>query len=99
MLSWKQCLKTLLRIFIIHLPEKFSFCICDTDTVWGLHNLYQSKKEDKFQELIQSSTTPDTGYESERDNFTIIHHKREPRCQPFSSRRPQGINKQKHTKA
>ena len=44
----------------------------------------QSKKEGKDQESIQSSTTPDLGYESESDNVTIRHHKREPRGQPFS---------------
>ena len=59
----------------------------------------QSKKEDKDQESIQSSTTPDPGYQRERNNFTIRHHKREPRGQPFPSKRSQGINKQTHTKA
>ena len=52
-----------------------------------------SKKEGKYQESIQPSTTPDPGYQWESDNFTIRHHKREPRGQPFSSRSPQGINK------
>ena len=42
-----------------------------------------SKKEDKDQESIQSSTTPDPGYQWEWDNFTIRHHKRGPRGQPF----------------
>ena len=46
----------------------------------------QCKKKDKDQELIQSSTTPDPGYQWESDNFTIRHHKREARGQPFSSR-------------
>ena len=46
----------------------------------------QSKKEGKDQELIQSSTTPDTGYLWESDNFTIRHHKPELRGQPFPSR-------------
>ena len=46
----------------------------------------KSKKEGKDQESIQSSTTPDTEYQWERDNFTIRHHKREPRGQPFSSK-------------
>ena len=39
----------------------------------------KSKKEDKDQEPIQSSTTPDPGYQWECDNVTIRHHKREPR--------------------
>ena len=43
----------------------------------------QSKKEGKDQESIQSSTTPDPGYQWESDNFTIRHHKREPRGQSF----------------
>ena len=45
---------------------------------------FRSKTEDKDQESIQSSTTPDQGYQWESDNFTIRHHKREPRGQPFS---------------
>ena len=36
----------------------------------------QSKKEGKDQDSIQSSTTPDPGYQWESDNFTIRHHKR-----------------------
>ena len=47
--------------------------------------LIQSKKEGKDQELIQSSTTPDPGYQWESDNVTIRHHKREPRG-PFPRR-------------
>ena len=47
---------------------------------------FLSFKEGKDQESIQSSTTPDPGYQWESDNFTIIHHKREPRGQPFPSR-------------
>ena len=46
----------------------------------------QSKKEGKDQESIQSSTTPDPGYQWESDNFTIRYHKREPRGQPFPNR-------------
>ena len=46
----------------------------------------QSKKEGKDHESIQSSTTPDSGYQWESENFTIRHHKREPRGQPFPSR-------------
>ena len=40
------------------------------------------KKEDKDQESIQPSTTPDPGYQWESDNVTTRHHKREPRGQP-----------------
>ena len=49
-------------------------------------NESKSKKEGKDQESIQSSTTPDPGYQSESDNVTIRHHKREPRGKPFLSR-------------
>ena len=64
-----------------------------------LYTFEESKKKGKDQESIQSSTTPDLGYQWESDNFTIRHHKREPRGQLFPSRRPQGIDKQTHTKA
>ena len=37
----------------------------------------------KDQESIQSSTTPDPGYQWESDKLTVRHHKREPRGQPF----------------
>ena len=42
-----------------------------------------NKKDGKDQESIQSSTTPDPGYQWESDNVTNRHHKREPRGQPF----------------
>ena len=45
-----------------------------------------SKKEGKDQDSIQSSTTPDPKYQCESDNFTIRHHKREPRGQRFPNR-------------
>ena len=48
--------------------------------------MLQSKKEGKDQESIQSSTTPDQGYQWESDNVTIRHHKRELKGQPFPSR-------------
>ena len=38
---------------------------------------YKSEQEGKDQKSIQSSPTPDPGYECESDNFTIRHHKRE----------------------
>ena len=46
----------------------------------------KSKKEGKDQESIQSSTTPDPGYQWESDNFTKRQHKRGPRGQTFPSR-------------
>ena len=47
---------------------------------------YLCKKVSKDQESIQSSATPDPGYQLESDNVTNRHHKREPRGQPFLSR-------------
>ena len=44
-----------------------SGCLLFTLTVW------QSKKEGKDQELVQLSTTPDSGYQSESNKLTIIH--------------------------
>ena len=49
-------------------------------------NISKSKKKGKDQKSIQSNTTPDPGYQWESDNFTIRHHKREPRGQAFPSR-------------
>ena len=46
----------------------------------------QSKKEGKDKEQIQSSTTPDPGYQWESNDVTIRYHKREPRGQPYPSR-------------
>ena len=37
---------------------------------------HQCKKEGKDQELTQSSTTPDPGYQWESDNVTVTHHTR-----------------------
>ena len=48
-------------------------------------HLILSKKEGNDQESIQSSKTPDPGYQWESDNFTIRHHKQEPRGLPFPS--------------
>ena len=47
----------------------------------------QSKKKGKDQEPIQSSTTPDSGYQWESYKFTTRHQNREPRGQPYPSRR------------
>ena len=49
----------------------------------------KSKWGCKDQESIQSSTTPDPGYQWESDKLTVRHHKPEPRGQPFPSRWPQ----------
>ena len=43
--------------------------------------LMQSKKDGKDQESIQSSTTPDPGYQWESNKLTVRHHKRELRGQ------------------
>ena len=43
--------------------------------------LIQSKKDDKDQESIQSSTTLDPGYQWESNKLTVRHHKRELRGQ------------------
>ena len=37
--------------------------------------LIQSKKDDKDQESIQSSTTPDPGYHWECNKLTVRHHR------------------------
>ena len=67
-------------------------------TVWPILSI----KEYKDQESMQSSTTSDPRIQWESENFTIRHHKREPRGQLFPSRWPQGVNKQtrarKHNK-
>ena len=39
----------------------------------------QSKLVCKDQESIQSSTTPDPGYQWASDKLTVRHHKKEPR--------------------
>ena len=44
---------------------------------WLIH----SKKDGKDQESIQSSTTPDPGYQWESNKLTVIHHRRELRSQ------------------
>ena len=57
-----------------------------------MHNFYESMKECKDQELIQSSTTPDPGYQSQLD---IANESQE--VSPFPA--DEGINKQTRTKA
>ena len=51
-------------------------------TLYCVVTCSESKREGKEQESIQSSTTPDAGNQWESDNFSIRHHKREPRGQP-----------------
>ena len=46
----------------------------------------KSKKGGNEQESIQSSTTPDPGYQWESDKNTSINQKQELRGQPFPSR-------------
>ena len=46
---------------------------------------------------VQSSTTPDPGYQGESD--LVRHHKREPRGRPFPGSLPQGTHKQTRRKA
>ena len=52
----------------------------------GENNTFESKTGCKDQESIQSSTTPDQGYQWESYKIIVRHHKREPRGQPFPSR-------------
>ena len=47
-----------------------SFLLVRPECVYWL--IYESLKEGKDQESIQSSTTPDNGYQWESDNVTII---------------------------
>ena len=57
---------------------------CDAGPILSFNYLTKkSKKEGKDQELIQSSITPDPGYQWESNKLTIRHHKRVPRGQPF----------------
>ena len=51
--------------------------------------MYQSKKEGKDQESIQSSTTPDPGHHiGEWQKHKKTSHTWEPRGQPFFNRHP-----------
>ena len=43
--------------------------------------LMLSKKDGKYQESTQSSTTPDQGYQWDSKKLLVRHHKREPRGQ------------------
>ena len=71
---------------------KNSILLAGTAGVWKISSVacgfssIKSKYGCKDQESIQSSTTPDPGYQWESDKLTVRHHKREPRGQPFPSR-------------
>ena len=67
------------RIFITHVRN----CVMGA-TPMDHDYISQSKKEDKDQESIQSSTTPDPGYQRERNSLTIRHDKRKPRGSALS---------------
>ena len=82
--SW--CLVMVERLFLAVPWGCLQFVIVVFPDHTHLLFLMQSKKEGKYQESIQSSTTTDTGYQWECDNVTIRHHKREPRGQPYPSR-------------
>ena len=71
------------HLFLCKLPLRPDFLLVDL----------QSMKEGKDQESIQSSTTPDQGYQWESDNVTIRHHKQEPRGQPFSRHQQTDVHK------
>ena len=60
----------------------------------------KSKKDNKDQESIQSSTTRVPGYQKGKQQNHNKNHKQEPRGQPFPFRWPQGSNEQtwKHDK-
>ena len=63
--------------------------ICDVHSTHSINFFaykFQSKKEGKDQESIQSNVTPEPGYQWESDNFTIRHHNRESRGQLFPSK-------------
>ena len=49
------------------------------------HHAIESKKEGKDLKSIQSSTTPDPGYQWVINKLIIRHHKREPEGQPWTN--------------
>ena len=55
--------------------KNFDIISSNYDNVSDSSQSRKSKKEGKDQESIQSSTTPDPGYQWESDNVTIRHHK------------------------
>ena len=66
-----------------HLPVQYALSIELTMEMWltashiRVARAEQSKKKSKYQESMQSSTTPGTGYQWESNNLIIRHHKRE----------------------
>ena len=75
------------HLYLLHYTGLFHFrcsASCRSFVLIQIFLMILSKKEGKDQELIQSSITPDSGYQWESDNVTIRHHKREPRGQPFT---------------
>ena len=57
-------------------PQKYPLRPCGESNNIG-DWLIQSKKDGKDQESIQSSTTPDPGYQWESNKLTVRHHRRE----------------------
>ena len=80
-LSPVDCLLGGYRLFI----RLLTYFQSSKSVVHSVFKTSESKKEGKDQESIKSGITPDTGYQWESD-VTIIHHKREPRGQPFPRR-------------
>ena len=64
--------------------------VCQT----GPLQVVPSKEEGKDWELIQSSTTPDDRHHMGVTKHKQTSHTREPRGQPFPSRRSKGCKKQ-----
>ena len=62
---------------------KFEAFLSPADNLCKQFDQYNSKKGCKDQESIQTSTTPEPGYQWESDNIAAIHHIREPRGQQF----------------
>ena len=63
---------------LVYILNKFCTVILYLES-FGASMMYFQSKKGKDQESIQSSTTPDPVYRWESDNFTIRHHKREPK--------------------
>ena len=89
---WTSYINLNALYYIYHIMsqlKEITLCINFDKTIvvyMSVIGCHKSKKEDKDQKSIQSSTTLDQGYQWESDNFTTRHHKREPRGQAFPSR-------------
>ena len=70
--SW--CLVVVGRLFLGVPLGCLRFVIVVSPDHTHLLFLYQSKKMGKDQESIQSSTTPDPGYQWESDNFKLLSY-------------------------